>query len=138
MLEANHFDEFTNEIGKSKNIHFYAICESWLRQGTHSNKIINIEGFNLFRSDRQSRPTDHGKGGGVLIYVRKNIKSKFITRSSDHDHDIKNAEFLFMEVTTKFFKICVAIIYRTNGCNSTDTGKLFDLIINTRRNIPMF
>lgn len=134
MLEACHFDEFKNEVCKSKNIHIYAICETWLRQGVHSNKTMEIDGFKLFRSDRLAKSNDNNKGGGVILYVKKGIGSKIIIRSSDNNHDIKNSEFIFIEITSKFFKMCVCVLYRTNKCNVTDTLKLFNLIIKTTSN----
>ena len=33
---------------------------------------VNIDGYNIFRSDRNA------KGGGVLVYVRDDIPCKFI------------------------------------------------------------
>lgn len=55
MLEACHFDEFLNEVNKTKNIHFYAVVETWLRNGINSNKSVNVVGYNVFRSDRKSK-----------------------------------------------------------------------------------
>lgn len=55
MLEACHFDEFLNEVNKTKNIHFYAVVETWLRNGINSNKSVNVDGYNVFRSDRKSK-----------------------------------------------------------------------------------
>lgn len=79
MLEGCHFEEFTNEINKSKNIDFIAICETWLRNKIHTNEIVEINGFKIHRSDRKTNGKDKNKGGGVALYVRNNIKTKCIS-----------------------------------------------------------
>lgn len=128
MLEANHFDEFSNKIYEMKNIHLCAISETWLRDKINTNKSININGFKIYRSDRIGKKGDHNKGGGVALYVRENIKCKIILKSSINNCGINHCDFIFVEIVSKFFKMCICVIYRTNKCSATDSLKLFDLI----------
>lgn len=129
MLEACHIDEFANEVTKIKDVHVCAIAETWLRNKINTNKSVAINGFNIYRSDRIGKKGDHNKGGGVALYVRNNIKCKILLKSSSDNNEIKNAEYIFTEINSKRFTICIIVIYRTNGCNSTDTIKLFNLMI---------
>ena len=59
------------EINKINNsgldVPFIAITESWLKEHIHDAQI-NIENFNVFRSDRKL-----SKNGGVLLYIHKKI-----------------------------------------------------------------
>lgn len=129
MLENCHLDEFMNEVSKSNNIHSYAIVETWLRKGVNSNKSIEINGFKVLRSDRVGKKDDRNKGGGVALYIRNGVNSKILLRSSDNNYNIDNAEFIFVEVSSKVFRMCVVLVYRTSKCNVSDTIKLFNLII---------
>lgn len=61
MLEGCHFDQFSNEINKVKNVHFGAVAETWLRNGVNTNKSIAIPGFKIVRSDRRSSTNDRNK-----------------------------------------------------------------------------
>ena len=51
-------------------IDILGITETWLTE-SHSNAHIQIEGYNLERCDRKNRT-----GGGVLFYIKDNIKYK--------------------------------------------------------------
>lgn len=99
MLEAGHFDEFINEISKTKHIHFCVVVETWLRRGVNSDKSIQIEGFKVFRSDRKLLKNDRNKGGGVAIYVKTNFKCSVIRKSYDDNSEITGAEYLMIEAS---------------------------------------
>jgi len=46
------------------------ISETHLKPSKHSDSVVNIDGYALFRRDRQGR-----KGGGVAIYVRRSLSA---------------------------------------------------------------
>lgn len=129
MLEACHFDEFVNEISKTKNIHMCPIVETWLRHGVNTNKSVNMDGFKIFRSDRKTGKRDRNKGGGVALYVKTDFGCKIIKKSSDIGSEITGAEYLLAEIKGKITNFFVAVIYRTNDCNATNTTQLFNVII---------
>lgn len=95
---------------------------------TRQNKY-KINGFKVFRSDRLERKGDRNKEGGVALYVRENIKCKVIIKFSSNNCEINNCDFIFVETVSKFLKMCTCVIYRTNKCSTTDSLKLFNLII---------
>lgn len=134
IFEACHFDEFSNEILRSNNIHICAITETWLRNRINPLKSVNMNGFNIFRSDRIGKLGDHDKGGGVALLVKKNIKCKIIHRSSTNGNEIRGTEFIFTEITINHIVICIVVIYRTNACLTNDTMRLFLKIIEITSN----
>lgn len=129
MLESNHFDEFKNEIGYVKNIHLLVIVESWLRNNINNNRTIQINGYNIFRSDRKSSPNDNNKGGGIVIYAKTHLHVNILENSYHNNSKIDNAEFLMIEILTKRGKFVVCAIYRTSKCSVNHTKKLFNLIV---------
>lgn len=54
----------------NSNIDFLGLTETWL---TYYLALIVMPGYDVFRKDR-----DHGRGGGVLLYVKSTIKCKQI------------------------------------------------------------
>lgn len=134
MLEGCHFEEFTNEVSRTRAIHVYALVETWLRRGINSNKSVGIRGFKVFRSDRVSRISDRNKGGGVALYVKDGLQCVILVRSQDDNCGIENAEFIFSKINCKFGCIFVAVIYRTSKCNATHSQKLFELIVSASAN----
>lgn len=131
MFEACHFDEFKLAISGSKHISCMVIVETWLRHGVNPNKTCSISGYKIYRSDRHSRNGDRNKGGGVAIYVADGLKVNILERSFRTNHEILYADFLFLEIFTKFSKILICGVYRTSKCNKENTEKLFDLINET-------
>ena len=77
------------------------ITETWLH--STSPPVFNLSNYSMLRADRQ-----HGKGGGVALYIfdKLNIKSR-------PDLHIEGAEDLFIEVLNDHSKnIIVGVIYR--------------------------
>ena len=60
------------------------VCETWWT----SESATNIEGFNLFRKDREQ-----GRGVGVGIYVINSIKSYQVTEKCLLDDRIEQVLF---------------------------------------------
>lgn len=129
MLQGCHFDQFSNELGRNKNVQFIAITETWLRNGVNSNKSINIPSFKVLRSDRHSSGFDKNRGGGVALYVKQNIKTKVILRSFDGESKIENAEFIFVECLLNGGIFAIAVVYRIDSCIKEHTMGLFKLLI---------
>lgn len=92
-----------------------AVSETWLNE-LINNKIVNIDGYNLFRHDRSR--ADVSRGGGVAIFVRKGLKARIVVRSR------KNAvtEFLFLEITNNIRqKIAFGVVYNPPRKNKFDS-----------------
>lgn len=122
MLESNHFDEFRNEVMKSNNLHICSVNETWTRDKFNTNKSIAIPNFSVVRSDRKYSKHDRNKGGGVAIYIKNGINFKVIEKSSSSSINVDGVEFLALEIKTKFNKLFLISVYRTNKCSGNPIG----------------
>ena len=59
-------DELTGLI-YTKPVDIVAVTESWLHNAIE-NRLLQLNDYNLFRKDRIT-----GRGGGVCVYVKKDI-----------------------------------------------------------------
>lgn len=88
---------------ENSGVDIICISETWLNESTLDG-IIMLNGYNLYRGDRVRH------GGGVAIYVKNNLRSKFIVKSSPNDL----VEHIFVEVTTSNSKVLIGSVYRPN------------------------
>jgi hypothetical protein len=70
-LQKLHADLVAN------NIDIAVISETWFKM-RHTDKILTLAGYNLFRRDRKRR-----RGGGVAIYVADSVKSDIYSPPGD-------------------------------------------------------
>ena len=61
---------------------FICLCETFLHEGI-LDSVVQIPGFIIVRSDRVSRP-----GGGVCLYLRKNLIYKICLKCSNSVYDL--------------------------------------------------
>lgn len=87
------------EIILSNNFDAFTICETWLNE-TISNEYLNIDGFQIYRIDRNTR------GGGVLIFIKNNFRSEVINIQGNF------CEQLWINIQTKNKNIALGIIYK--------------------------
>ena len=86
-----------------KNIPFIALTETWLKPYI-TDAMVDIEGYNVFRSDRSTRT-----GGGVLLYCHERIP---ITNVQRYDDRTCQALLCTYEISNSI--LCV--VYRPPGC----------------------
>ena len=60
------------------NLDFLCLTETWLKQTTPAS-VFTVPGYQCFRRDRPD-----GRGGGVLFYVRDNIKYERMVYNADN------------------------------------------------------
>lgn len=109
-----NFDNFEMLLTMLNKFSFslIAITETWLN--SNSPPIFNIPNYKLLRADRQ-----HGRGGGVAIYLRDGL-----TYRLRKDIHIEGVEDLFIEMTdNKFKNKIIGVIYRP-------PQNIFDSFIN--------
>lgn len=97
------FGEFV-QIIQEKHFTVIAVTETWLTEDILDD-VISVPGYVFYRQDRGS-----GRGGGVGIYVSKNINSKIID-----DVNIiptTNLESIWIKLTLKNKTLAVGNIYR--------------------------
>lgn len=82
----------------------FLITETWLHEGI-SNDLIDLEGFRLYRRDRNTR------GGGLCIYANNKINTAIIQTG-----DV--IEQLWLEIKIDKIKIAVGVVYKPPAFNT--------------------
>nr|CAI5849653.1 unnamed protein product [Callosobruchus analis] len=107
LIEQNSFD-------------IIAITESWLSADIPTC-AVNIQGYLFYRQDRL------GRGGGVGIYIRSNIRSAVLDITNYTDNLL---EYLFIEYKTGQERHCLAVFYRPPKGNVLDAVGHLDQILS--------
>ena len=96
-----HFDVIEILL-QERGIDILCICETWLDSSV-DDKFIYIQNFNVIRCDA-------GRGAGVCIYFRDNLKIKVLDTGVDK---IENVEEIWVQVQSKKFpSFIIGCIYR--------------------------
>lgn len=96
----NKMDEFRYTFAKS-NVDVICVSETWF-QPELEDSLFALNSYQLFRADRGRR------GGGVAIYIKKDISCKTVLKSGVGD----NIEFIFLELICNNNKLLMGAIYR--------------------------
>lgn len=83
----------------SANYSVLCLCETWLSPAIDDN-LVHLEGYNLVRRDRRL-----GRGGGVCIYLRKNISYSVICTDN-------SIEQLWVNLKINKTQFAVGVAYR--------------------------
>ena len=68
---------FLATILRNENHIFLGLTETWL-SSTHKKAELEIEGYEIFRQDRNRSKSKHGRySGGVAFYIRSDISPMF-------------------------------------------------------------
>ena len=59
------------------------VAETWMKQNKHQDSLFAISGYDLIRQDRSKR-----KGGGVLAYIKNELKAERITTSRSCSNEL--------------------------------------------------
>ena len=115
----NKIDELELYIVEEKP-DLICITESWTNE-TIGDAEINFSGYTLFRKDRKNRV-----GGGVLLYVRNNIKAV-------HRTDLENevCEVVWCELQDGKERTLIGVCY-SPSCNVNEDNELFKMLGNVR------
>ena len=110
----------------SNNTDVLCITESWLTHDIDDNEI-KIEGYNLYRKDR-----DNGmEHGGIVIYIKEGIDYN-VDVNIDIDNDI---EAIFTEINLPCTKpIILGTVYRQPDSNAEHLSKLDQLLQSVTAN----
>jgi hypothetical protein len=96
---------------------FMGLTETHLKEDIVDAQI-QIEGYNLFRSDRLQRP-----GGGVAIYMNDNLA---VTTTVIRSFSNKSAELLI--TYTKSINLLLVILYRPPNCTNGQFDEIIQII----------
>ncbi|CAG5102916.1 Similar to Dgk: Diacylglycerol kinase 1 (Drosophila melanogaster) [Cotesia congregata] len=100
-----HFCEF-QDFFRLNPYHVIGVVESWLCDAI-ADQQVNLPGYALLRVDRHNK-----RGGGVMLYVRKELNARLLSSSAGAG-EIILPEYLTAEIWgPSQYKILVAIVYR--------------------------
>ena len=104
-----------------ENPDLICITESWANANIGDGEI-NMNGYTVFRRDRKNRI-----GGGVLLYVKNNIKAI-------HRTDLENdeCEMVWCELLNGKEKTLVGVCYRNPGSSVEEDRALFRMLGNVK------
>ena len=86
---------------------FFALTETWL-DDNYFQAELDIDGYSMFRSDRQRVKAKHGRlSGGVCIYIRDDCLSTF-----EPVIKFSNGVVELLALYSKSINFCIIVIYR--------------------------
>lgn len=86
---------------------FAALTETWLNKD-HLKAEVDIEGYSLFRSDRdRSKPKKGRVSGGVCLYIKDDIAASF-----ERVIQFSNGVVELLAVFSKLLNMCITVVYR--------------------------
>ena len=98
--------ELINDFLHENNKLFYAISETWLNG--EKDAEVNIEGYEIFRSDKIGHIKKFGRySGGVAIYLRKDLSSTF-----EKIIEFSNGAVDSLVIQSTKLKLLIACLYR--------------------------
>ncbi|XP_044576250.1 uncharacterized protein LOC123259682 [Cotesia glomerata] len=107
-----HFEIF-KEYFRNHNYDIIAVSETWLNRLIPDN-MVSLPHHTLYRHDHHLR-----SGGGVSLYVRNNIKAKYVASSVNSEE--KHPEYLFVEIlSSSQQKILVGVVYKPPNIGHLD------------------
>ena len=102
-----HIANFRDYLTNDNSYHVFGIAETRLGPEVDNN-IINVPVYSVLRNDRNSR------GGGILLYIRENLKAKILCFSdTTQPGNPLKPEYIFCSVWEgNFTPTLVVLVYR--------------------------
>ncbi len=97
------------------------LCETWLN--TKNDGLYNIDGYSFVNTHRTKQ-----RGGGVAMYIRKNIAYKL--RDDVSIFEEGTFESLFIEITLNGVNHIIGEIYRCPGSNERHFLDTYENLLN--------
>lgn len=110
-------DEF-RALFVGSNVDVVCVTESWFKTGV-MDETYALHGYRIFRGDRHNRI-----GGGVAIYIRNSLATKFLINSPPGNP----LQYCFVEVVCERKKCLLGVVYRPNSY--FDLTPIFNLLEN--------
>ena len=112
-----------------RNIDILCVTETWLYSYIN-DAFVNISTYKVYRGD-------HGRGGGVCIYVRSNLTVTELNTSMEKQDGIEDIWITVQQC--KFPSIIIGCVYRHPKADVTSYAYITDLFNNMiLRNKPIF
>lgn len=124
LLESEHFEHIFN-YNHDLKADIIAIEETWLHKSI-INKMVEMNEYKIFRSDRNFKRANKQKGGGVCAYIKNNLKAKCIEKSNGTQCSL--IDYLILEIISPKTKFLFCNIYRHSDCSDIETNNVFNRI----------
>ena len=120
-------------------IDIITISETWLHN-KHCDDLVQIEGFKLFRLDRERRDGQNKRGGGLAVYVNKSLSAD-VSQNPNLCESKDSIEAQWLIVNRENAKnILLCNIYRPPNGNIKKAFSHLNEVLNTHRrtNVEIF
>ena len=128
---VNKIDELRCNVSDNKP-DVISICETWTNNDI-SNAFLSIDGYNIIcRHDRKD--TNNGIGGGLLVYVKSDLKAREITDKNIEDFN----QCCLINVKSENDKsVNLALMYRPHNLyDNSDIDLNNDKLCSVLKSIP--
>lgn len=118
----------------SSNPSIVLLSESWLNT-TIPDTLLNLQGFTLYRSDRQDRV-----GGGVCCYINNDLLLHFTVTRLDIDIDM-SIDHIWLKLHNLHTTLCLCCIYRPGNVTPQANDSLLNALTtasSTLQNLIIF
>lgn len=115
---CNKLQDFSHFV-LEKSLTVVAVTETWF-QKNYPDSFYSINGYNLFRQDR------NGRGGGVALYVAEHIRCNVLQLNIDY---VSSVEYLLAKIKIGRVSVGVAVVYRPDNLDPGNLNILSDIII---------
>ena len=115
---------FLANILHSENHIFLGLTETWL-SSTHKKAELEIDGYEIFRQDRNRSKSKYGRySGGVAFYIRNDISPMF-EPILEFSNGVNEALLLY----SKTLNLVIGVIYRqpTNQLHKSDAPEFVEM-----------
>lgn len=125
LLKKLYFYESLNLQGFCD---LFSVSETWLKPSIPSS-LIELEGFSVVRSDRNS--TTKSRAGGTALYIRSNLPYKILSHPSIALSDVCDSS-VWIEITSANQKpVIVASIYVTPDSDKSQFLQQLSLVLSS-------
>lgn len=114
--KLSKFNELKMNLTDSK-LDIICMTETWL-DSSIDNRLISIDGFKILRHDRNRH------GGGICVYVRKDLTCRIIRTSANYDsanHRRSTTEYVCLDVLSGVDQFMLAVYYNPPDVDCSET-----------------
>ncbi|XP_024874869.1 uncharacterized protein LOC112456507, partial [Temnothorax curvispinosus] len=116
-----HKDEIQHLFMKRRRPTILALTETRLTPEIEDSEV-NVPGYSVVRCDAENRNT-----GGVLLYVKENIKFKVIEKKKL----LSNCWCLAIEVKDNLYKGVIAVVYHSPSASDGDFIRFLEDVVES-------
>lgn len=109
--------DYFNHVFQNLKIDVVCVVETWFEE-KFNDDVYSLHDFKLVRNDRK-----HTSGGGIAVYLKRNLEHKMVCASSIAD----KVEFMFLEISEGPLKMLIVCVY--NPRKDNDLENLYDKLL---------